>query len=267
VAAPGATHAIRFAAVGPLSRARILHIKQIGPCGVAAATSAVHTHRFGGAMLDFATARMNMVDSQLRTNRVTDPRVLDAFETVPRERFVPEHLRAIAYVDEDLRITRERYMMEPMVLARLLDAAAFEETDVMLIVGAATGYACALTARIAATVVGLESDKDLAKQAEAMLSDQVTDNAVIVKGDLAKGYPKQAPYNVILINGAVEEVPERITDQLADEGRLLTVVNNGSGMGKAVLMERIGDAIGRRTLFDAATPVLPGFIREKGFVF
>ncbi|RDD63908.1 protein-L-isoaspartate O-methyltransferase family protein [Ferruginivarius sediminum] len=218
-------------------------------------------------MVDFTAARMNMVDSQLRTNRVTDPRVLGAFETVPRERFVPEHLRSIAYVDEDLKIADGRYLMEPMVLARLLDAARIDASDVVLIVGAATGYACALTARIAATVVGLESDKDLAKQAEAMLSDQVTDNAVIVKGDLAKGYPKQAPYNVILINGAVEDVPERITDQLADGGRLLTVVKNGPGMGKAVLMERIGDAVGRRTLFDAATPVLPGFTREKGFVF
>lgn len=218
-------------------------------------------------MVDFTTARMNMVDSQLRTNRVTDPRVLEAFETVPREHFVPEPLRAIAYVDEDLRITRDRYMMEPMVLARLLDAAALDESDVMLIVGAATGYACALAARVAGTVVGLESDKELAGQAEKKLGDMGADNAVVVKGDLAKGYPKQAPYNVVLIAGAVEEIPRRITDQLADAGRLLTVVKNGPGMGKAVLMERIGDHVGRRNLFDAATPVLPGFAREKGFVF
>lgn len=218
-------------------------------------------------MVDYTTARMNMVDSQLRTNRVTDPRVLDAFEEVPRERFVPRHLQPIAYVDEDLKITEERYLMEPMVLARLLDAAEIAADDVVLVVGAATGYSCALVARIAATVVGLESDRKLAGQAEKTLDELGADNAVIVTGDLAKGYPKQAPYNVVLINGAVAEVPRRMTDELAEGGRLLTVLKAGPGMGKAVRFERVGDAVGRRTLFDAATPILPGFEREPGFVF
>lgn len=218
-------------------------------------------------MVDYTTARMNMVESQLRTNRVTDPRVLDAFEDIPRERFVPRSLRPIAYVDEDLKIADGRYLMEPMVLARLLDAADIKADDIMLVVGAGSGYACALAARIAATVVGLESDKALAAQAEATLGELGVDNAVIVHGDLAKGYRKQAPYNVILINGAVAEVPERMTDELAEEGRLLTVLRPRPGMGKAIRLERVGDAIGRRSLFDAATPILPGFEREAGFVF
>lgn len=218
-------------------------------------------------MIDFAKARMNMVDSQLRTNRVTDLRLLDAFETIPRERFVPKDLRPIAYVDEDLRIAEDRYLMEPMVLGRMLEAASISTSDVMLVVGSGTGYPCAIAARLAATVVGLESDADLAKEAEAVLQDLSVDNAVIVRGDLPKGYPPQAPYDTILINGGVDEIPRPIVDQLADRGRLVTVVRKGPGHGKATLVERFGDSVGQRTLFDAATPVLPGFAREPGFVF
>ncbi len=218
-------------------------------------------------MVDHATARMNMVDSQLRTNRVIDRRLLEAFETVPRERFVPRHLRAIAYIDEDLRIKDDRYLMEPMVLARLLNDSLIEAGDVILVVGAATGYACAVAARVAATVVGLESDEEFAAQAESTLQAMGVDNAVVVRGDLRQGASQQGPYNVILINGAVEEIPQAILDQLADGGRLATVMRDRPGMGKATLFERFGDAWGRRTLFDAATPILPGFARERGFVF
>jgi len=218
-------------------------------------------------MVDHATARMNMVDSQLRTNRVTDRRLLEAFETVPRERFVPRHLQPIAYIDEDLRIKDDRYLMEPMVLARLLNDSPIEAGDVVLVVGSVTGYACAVAARVAATVVGLESDDELAAQAESTLQAMGVDNAVIVRGDLRQGAARQGPYNVILINGAVEEIPQAILDQLADGGRLATVMRDRPGMGKATLFERFGDAWGRRTLFDAATPILPGFARERGFVF
>lgn len=218
-------------------------------------------------MVDYATVRMNMVESQLRTNKVTDQRVLEGFETVARERFVPEHLKSLAYIDEDLRIKDDRYMMEPMVLARLMNAAEIEPSDVVLVVGAGTGYALAILGRIAATVVGLESDKELAKEAEAALRDLAVDNAVVIQGDMTKGNAKQGPYDVILVNGAVGEVPKTLTDQLADGGRLLTVLREGNGPGKATLMERWGTAVGRRTLFDANTPVLPGFKRQVGFVF
>jgi protein-L-isoaspartate(D-aspartate) O-methyltransferase len=218
-------------------------------------------------MPDFDTARLNMVESQLRPNRVSDERLLDAFETVPRERFVPETLRSITYVDEDLKIAPGRYMMEPMVLARLLQTAAIEPGDMVLVIGAATGYACAVAAHLAATVVGLESDTELAEQAEGALEALSVDNGVIVRGSLTEGYPKQAPYNVILINGAVQEIPSAIANQLADGGRLVTVERSGTGMGKAVLMERFADSFGRRNIFDAATPILPGFEKAPGFVF
>ena len=218
-------------------------------------------------MLDFATARTNMVESQLRTNRVNDPRVLAAFETLPRERFLPEHLRTIAYVDEDLRIAPGRYAMEPMILARLSDHAEVKPGDVALIVGAGCGYACAVMAHLAATVVAVESDATLADNAARALDASGIDNTAIVQAPLPDGHPRQGPYNVILINGAVAEVPQGLLDQLADGGRLLTVIRDNAGIGRGTLFERFGDAIGRRTLFDAGTPLLPGFARAVAFEF
>jgi protein-L-isoaspartate(D-aspartate) O-methyltransferase len=218
--------------------------------------------------VDFETARMNMVESQLRTNKVTDQRVLEAFETVPRERFVPKHLKSLAYIDEDLRIAGSRYMVEPMVLARLLDHADLQPADVVLVVGSGTGYPLAVLSRLVATVIGLESDPALAEQGEAALREQSVDNVVVIQGDMAQGYKKQGPYDVILTNGAVGELPTALTDQLSPEGgRLLTVIRGDAGPGKATAMERWGEAVGRRTLFDANTPVLPGFERRRGFVF
>lgn len=218
-------------------------------------------------MVDFATARHNMVESQLRTNRVTDRRLLAAFETIPRERFVPEPLQSIAYVDEDLKVAPGRHLMEPMVLARLLEAAEIAASDVALDIGCATGYASAVMARLAATVVALENEAELARHAEAALQDEAVDNAVVVTGPLEEGYPKQAPYNVILIHGAVAEVPQAIAEQLTDDGRLVTVVKRGRGMGRATLVERVAGVLSSRALFDAATPWLPGFARQPGFVF
>lgn len=217
-------------------------------------------------MLDFATARTNMVESQLRTNRVADHRVIAAFETVPRERYVPEAKRSIAYIDEDLRIAPNRYMMEPMVLARLIEGAQVTRHDVCLVVGSALGYACAVLAHLAGTVVGLESDETLAATAERTLAKEAVDNAVVVRGSLTEGVPRQGPFNVILINGAIERLPDTLVNQLADGGRLVAVRREGS-VGRAFLLERVGEATGERILFDANTPVLPAFHAERGFVF
>lgn len=218
-------------------------------------------------MLDFATARTNMVESQLRTNRVSDPRVIAAFETLPRERFLPESLRPVAYVDEDLRIAPGRYAMEPMVLGRLVDHAQVAKSDRVLVVGAGCGYACAVLADLAARVVGLESNEALADGAARVLGELGIDTAEIVRGPLPDGWPAEAPYNVILINGAVAELPTGLRDQLADSGRLMAVLRDRAGIGRGTLVERVGDAVGQRTLFDAGTPVLPDFERAPGFVF
>jgi len=218
-------------------------------------------------MTDFATARLNMVESQLRTNKVTDLALLDAFETVPRELFVPEPLRGIAYIDQDVALGGGRFVMEPRVLARLLQAAQPGPEDVALDLGCGSGYATAILSRLVATVVALEDDAALAAAANRTLGELEIDNAVVVEGRLAEGYPKQAPYNVILLGGAVAEVPAAIADQLAEGGRLVTVVSAGPGLGRAMLMRRDGGVISSRVLYDAALPVLPGFEAEPGFVF
>lgn len=218
-------------------------------------------------MVDYAATRFNMVESQLRTNRVTDLAVLEAFETIPRERFVPEAQQSFAYVDEDIAIAPGRALMEPMVLARLIQASAPQAHETALDVACGTGYATAILARLVATAVGLESDPALAEAARRTLAELEADNAVIAEGRLSEGYVKQAPYNVILLNGAVAEVPHAITEQLADGGRLVAVVRDSGGIGRATLMLRSGDVVSGRVLFDASIPLLPGFERPPAFVF
>ncbi|MPZ10262.1 MAG: methyltransferase domain-containing protein [Kiloniellaceae bacterium] len=218
-------------------------------------------------MTDFAAARLNMVESQIRTNKVTDPRIVESFEAVAREAFVGEAQRGIAYIDEDLEVIPGRYLMEPMVLARLLQAAAPQADDMALDVGCATGYSTAVLARLVQTVVGLESDRSLMDMANRTLNALDVDNAVVVEGALDAGYQKQAPYDVIVFQGAVSEVPVGIKRQLADGGRLAAVVIDTTGLGRGMLIQRTGDSFSGRTLFDASTPVLPGLARQPGFVF
>lgn len=218
-------------------------------------------------MVDYAAARLNMVESQLRTNKVTNPALIEAFEHVPRELFVPERLRGIAYVDEDIEIGPGRFLMEPMVLARLLQEARPQPGDVALDLGCGAGYAAAILARLCGTVVALESDQRMAAQATQTLGQLGIDNAVVVEGPLDAGYPAQGPYNVILVNGAVSEVPQAIRDQLAEGGRLVAVVRNASRIGRAMLLQRSGDVVSGRVLFDAAVPLLPDFEAKPGFVF
>lgn len=216
--------------------------------------------------MDYASARLNMVESQIRTNKVTDPTVVDAMAAVPRELYVPKALRGVAYVDEDLHLGNDRYLTEPMVIARLLQMAEIEPSDLVLIIGAATGYSCAVVARLAQAVVGLECDEVLVAAASKTLSEQGVDNAAVIQGALAEGVAKQAPFNVIIIEGAVDEVPQALFDQLADGGRLVAVVRD-NGVGRATFHEKVHGATGHRTQFDANTPPLPGFQKKPGFVF
>jgi protein-L-isoaspartate(D-aspartate) O-methyltransferase len=218
-------------------------------------------------MIDFSAARTNMVDSQLRTNKITDSKIIAGFETIPRETFLPETLRSVAYVDEDLAIGNGRYVMEPMVLARLIQAAAPEADDIALEIGAARGYGTAILAQIAATVVGLDSEQSLTDVMNETLNALGIDNAVAVTGNMAEGYARQAPYNVILFSGSIGEVPEAIIAQLSDGGRLVAVIRDKSGLGRATLLQRTGEAISRRHLFDASTPILSGFECDDRFVF
>jgi protein-L-isoaspartate(D-aspartate) O-methyltransferase len=220
-------------------------------------------------MADYALARRNMVDAQLRTNKVVAPAVIAAFSDVPRERFVAPQRRPVAYVDEDLPLGDGRYLMEPMVLARLIQALDLHADDVVLNVGCGSGYSTAILARLAGTVVAVESDARLAREANALLTELSVDNAVVVEGPLPGGHAKQAPYNAILVGGAVTEVSDSLTGQLAEGGRMGVVVDEAgeSGVGRAMLLLKSGGVVSGRPLFDAATPLLPGFQKEMGFVF
>lgn len=219
-------------------------------------------------MQNFDLARENMILSQLRPMGVSSPALIEAIHALPRERFVPRHLQRIAYVDEEIDVGGGRVLPEPAVLARLIQALEVTSDDVVLDIACGTGYSTALLARMAATVVALDVGLDMVSEAERLLRELDICNAVVVpQVDLSQGYAAQAPYHKILINGSVVEVPEGILSQLADGGRLVTVISNGGHMGSAVLFIRTGDSFSRRTLFDAAAPALSGFGSRKSFDF
>jgi protein-L-isoaspartate(D-aspartate) O-methyltransferase len=218
-------------------------------------------------MIDFGAARLTMVESQLRPNKVTDQAVLDAFLAVPRERFVPPALAATAYVDDDLPLGGRRFLMEPMVLARLLQLAQIGPDDAVLEIGAGTGYGTALVARLARRVVGVESDATLAATATARLAELGLGNAAVVEGPLAQGWAARAPYQVVLFQGRVGYIPDSIAAQVAEDGRIVAVVGDAGDMGRAVVMTRSSGVLSRRPVFDAAVPPLPGLERAPNFVF
>ncbi|RJF87675.1 protein-L-isoaspartate O-methyltransferase [Oleomonas cavernae] len=217
-------------------------------------------------MADFLALRRLMLESQIKPNRVTDTRVHEAIFAVPRERFVPELLKSVAYVDEDISLGGGRYLIEPRVFARMLQEAGIAGHEKVLDVGSGTGYTAAVLGHLAADVVALEAAADLATQARATLAELGLVNVAVVAGDLAKGHAAGQPYNVILIEASVPDVPPALFEQLAEGGRLIAVLRDGP-MGVATLFTKAGGIVGRRPLFDAATPILPGFERAPAFVF
>jgi len=217
-------------------------------------------------MIDFAAARRHMVDGQLRPNRVTGTGLLDAMGELPRELFVPPKARSIAYVDEDLALGGGRFLMEPLTFARLVQATAPQRHDTALDVGAATGYSSAVLARLCASVVALEHDKVLSDQAAATLAQLGIDTVQQVVGPLAEGHLKRAPYNVIVINGAIDQAPDALLAQLAEGGRLATVMGTGP-VGRATLFTKRRGVASSRVLFDAVVAPLTDFAKEPGFVF
>ena len=221
--------------------------------------------------VDFQELRVKMVDGQVRTTDVTDSSVLDAMLTVPREAFVPAGRRDVAYIDENIELdvsqdAARRFLMEPSPFARLVQLAKVKTGDVVLDVGCATGYSSAVLSRIAGSVVALESDPLLAAQARETLAEQGCNNVSVVEGPLAGGHAARAPYDVILINGAVDELSPALFDQLADGGRLVAVIGQGNA-GRATLHVKEGGVMSARHAFDASVKLLDEFRREPAFEF
>lgn len=223
-------------------------------------------------MNDYSAARRNMVESQVRPNEVTDSRLVRAMLKVPREQFVPAALRPLAYMENEVVVGQggalhnERRLMAPMPQARLIQLAEIDPTDLVLDIGCGTGYSTAVLAQMAESVVGLECDPALAEAASQTLTELEVDNAAVVTGALNEGYAAEGPFDAIVINGCVPEVPDDLLKQLKDGGRLVAMISD-SDFGQATLFRNAGGRISRRGAFDAGAPALPGFEREKTFVF
>lgn len=216
----------------------------------------------------FDARRVTMVDSQIRTNKVTDAGVIEAIEAVARESFVPQELRGVAYVDDDIALEGGRCVMEPRVLARMIQTLDPGKSSHALVVAAGTGYATAVLSRIAQTVVAEESVESLASVATECLESMGVTNVVIEQGELMTAAAEHGPFDIILFGGSLATVPANLVDFLEEGGRAIAVMSqDGEGYGAATLFTRHGGHLGEVSVFDAAIPALPEFNAPKTFSF
>jgi protein-L-isoaspartate(D-aspartate) O-methyltransferase len=214
-------------------------------------------------MYDFAVSRQHMVDGQIRTNDVTDLRIIRAFKSVPREAFIPKAKQAVAYSDVNINVDG-RTVMRPRDFGKMLQGLDINPSDVALDIGCARGYSSAILAQLCETVVSLEVSDEMVERATAELVKADVMNVAVVKGDLKAGAREHGPFDIIFVNGAVSEVPQSWFDQLAMGGRLAVVLLNGP-IGQAVIFTRGKDAIGKTVICDASLPLIDGFKREVAF--
>jgi protein-L-isoaspartate(D-aspartate) O-methyltransferase len=217
-------------------------------------------------MADYATQRFNMVEAQVRTNDVTDPRIHAAMLAVAREQFVPAARRAMAYADVPVEVAQGRFLLDPRSFAKMLQLAALRAGDSVLDVACGTGYSSVVIGQMVKSVTALEQDADLVRIASDMVPASGATNVTVVQGGLTEGVKARAPFDAIFIEGAVEAVPEQLLAQLAEGGRLVAVLNQG-GQGRAHIFVREKGRTGSRADFDATVPVLGGFRKVVGFVF
>lgn len=221
----------------------------------------------------FVVARRNMVECQLVPGNVIHEDIVEALSNVPREQFVPEHLRGSAYIDEDLQIAKGRYLLAPLVLARLLVLADIRKTDSVLDVACGTGYSTAVLGQLAEKVVAIEEQMELAEKARQLLTRLHIPNAEVITGPFTPGHPAAGPYDMILLNGAIEQLPDSLADQLAEGGRLVAVQcvsqrpGQPAGLGKATVWRKNGGRLFGKEAFDASVPLLHGFERKRQFEF
>lgn len=215
-------------------------------------------------MSDYATRRRMMVDTQVRPSDVTKFPIIDAMLSVPREVFVPAGKREAAYVGENLALSDNRVMLEPRTLAKMLDAIDIGPGELVLDVGAGLGYSSAVIAHIAEAVVAVEEDETMASDAEANLAEEAVDNAAVVTGPLAEGAAQHGPYDAIVLQGAVEDIPAALSDQLKDGGRIVALFMDGA-LGLCRIGYKSEGRVTWRFAFNASAPILPGFERARSF--
>ena len=216
--------------------------------------------------MDFAQARTAMVDSQVRPNDVTKYSIIAALQKVEREDFVPESMRMVAYADSPIALDTGRVILDARVFSKMLDALNILPTDFVLDIGCGLGYSTAVIASLSEAVIGVEDDATRVTDATENLMAAQVDNAVILEGELAKGAAKHGPYDVVIIEGAVEQVPANLIKQIKDGGRLAAIFNK-NGVGVVRIGIKNGDGISWRDTFNADAPILPGFQSDKGFTF
>lgn len=216
-------------------------------------------------MTDYTTRRTMMVDTQVRPSDVTKFPIIDAMLSTPRESYVPASLREAAYIGENLDIGDGRTLLEPRTLAKMLDALAIAPEHVVLDVGCGLGYSTAVAAGMADFVVGVEEDAARVQEAQAILSEHGVDNAAVMEGPLAEGAAKSGPYDVVMIQGAIQELPSAIADQLREGGRVAAIFAEGQ-LGVVRIGHKVDGDISWRFAFNASAPLLAGFQKTVSFV-
>ena len=218
--------------------------------------------------MNFKIARKNMVENQIRANKVTSLNVINAFLDVPREKFVPDALQEISYVDEDIQLSRNRFMMKPMILARLFQSLNLKGNENILHVGSNSGYGSAILSRMCSSVISLESDKKLFETSIHTFSNMGFDNVVPLHGSMENGVEKEAPFDIIFIEGSIETEPKSLLGQLNDNGKLIAIIRPANiKIGKAKLFFKIINEIGLENLFDAQVSKLSIFKSKTKFSF
>ncbi|MCE8005934.1 protein-L-isoaspartate O-methyltransferase [Aestuariivita sp.] len=217
-------------------------------------------------MPDYTTRRRMMVDTQVRPSDVTKFPIIDAMLTVPREMFVPASAREVAYAGEHVRLAPGRVLLDPRLLAKMLDALDLDGSELVLDIGGGLGYSSAVVARMTQAVVMLEEDPELAREAQSLLSEAGADNVIVQEGALADGADEHGPYDAILLEGGVGDLPRTIEAQLKDGGRIACLFMEGR-MGKVKVGHKINGEISWRYVFDAGAPILPGFEKQTAFTF
>lgn len=215
-------------------------------------------------MTDYAARREMMVDTQVRPSDVTKFPIIEAMLTVPREKFVPRSMREAAYMDGNIDLGRGRCILEPRTFGKMLDALELGASDMVLDIGIGFGYSAAVLARMTQVVVGVESDADMAQEAQSILSESDADNVIVHEGPLEGGAPEHGPYDAIILQGGAQDIPEGLINQLKDGGRMAVLFMDGE-LGEVRIGHKIDGTMNWRRSFNAAAPVMSGYGKQSSF--